>query len=109
MMQNEMKFLCLKNTFMERRVLLNSMSYVHLTSPCLRRPHSRTRILRHWTAPSPPLVKGGSREGREEAWGWVAQEADTQTAGNKTTWLSLQMPPGSTETFHEHLLRQGTF
>lgn len=93
----------------ERRVLLNSMSYVHLTSPCLRRPRSHTQILPHWTAPSPPLVKGGSREGREEAWGWVAREADSQTAGNRTTRLSLQTPPGSTETFHERLLPQGTF
>lgn len=62
-----------------------------LTSLCLRRLHSHTRILPRCSFPSPPLVKGDNREGREEAWGWVEQEAGVQTAGKKITWLSIQM------------------
>lgn len=44
-----------------------------LTSPCLRRPRSRTRTPPRWTCPSPLLVAGGSWEGRGEAWGWAVQ------------------------------------
>lgn len=61
------------------------------TSLCLHRLHSHTRILPRCSFPSPPLVKGDNREGREEAWGWVEQEAGVQTAGKKITWLSIQM------------------
>lgn len=66
MIQNKIKVLCRDESSL-------------LTSPCLRRPHSHTLTLLHWTAPSPPPVKGGSWEGRGEAWGRVVQEAEGQT------------------------------
>lgn len=90
--QNESPFFCLKKMVMQP--FSNATGYLLLTSPCLRRPHCRTLILLDWTAPSPPLVKEGSREGREEAWACVAREAGTQTEGNKTSWLSLQKVSG---------------
>lgn len=62
-----------------------------LTSPCLRRLRSHTPTLPRWTAPSPPRVKVGSREGREGAWGRAVQAAGAQTAANKYKHLIIEI------------------